>query len=630
MGRIIFIDQDETANYPVRDNPPPPEQTETVSPGIPAPPPAPIWTPANRPPPVSFEPDKISYLSVCLPLYRAALTGDWKTAKGLLESHPEMINQSITRQFETLLHIASSTKHTYFVTELVNLMDAKDLELRNHAGHTALCVAAEGGIVDIAEILLSKNKNLLKLRGERRGSPLRIASTMGHKDMVSYLYSKTNHMDCEDWSVWDQDAVLYNCVDNNIYDVALDILNHHKKRVCKDRYYNPLHILAKKPSEFYGTGKLLIWRLHYNYHNDQNQALKIVRLIWEEVVKLNDSDIWNIIDGPPTIIKQKNIEDPEAGYIDTFAGYNSNILFVAAKLGNTRFILELLRLYPELVWKLDQENRTIFHIAVLYRQESVYNLLFQIGSTMHQIISLKDMNNNNIVHLAAMKPEQNRLLANTGAGLQMQSEVQWFKEVQSMVHPSLREARNSQGQTPQELFTEQHADLVEKGERWMKETLSQCMVVAALIATIMFAAAFTLPGGNNQVTGHPIYRGKRVFILFIITDAISLFTSTAALVMFLDILTARYKEEDFLKLLPTKLNIALLTLLVAVTAMMIAFSSSFFLLYSKGRWVAILVSCLAGVPVYLFCKLQYRLFFDVYRPTFRSRFMFKARKDMFY
>lgn len=163
------------------------------------------------------------------------------------------------------------------------------------------------------------------------------------------------------------------------------------------------------------------------FSDDQNQALKIVRLIWEEVVKLNDSDIWNIIDGPPTIIKQKNIEDPEAGYIDTFAGYNSNILFVAAKLGNTRFILELLRLYPELVWKLDQENRTIFHIAVLYRQESVYNLLFQIGSTMHQIISLKDMNNNNIVHLAAMKPEQNRLLANTGAGLQMQSEVQWFK-----------------------------------------------------------------------------------------------------------------------------------------------------------------------------------------------------------
>ncbi|WOH13863.1 hypothetical protein DCAR_0933375 [Daucus carota subsp. sativus] len=64
--------------------------------------------------------------------------------------------------------------------------------------------------------------------------------------------------------------------------------------------------------------------------------------------------------------------------------------------------------------------------------------------------------------------------------------------------------------------------------------------------------------------------------------------------------------------------------------MMIAFSSSFFLFYSKGRWIAILVSCLAGVPVYLFCKLQYRLFFDVYRPTFRSRFMFKARKDMLY
>ncbi|KAF5186903.1 Ankyrin repeat family protein [Thalictrum thalictroides] len=56
--------------------------------------------------------------------------------------------------------------------------------------------------------------------------------------------------------------------------------------------------------------------------------------------------------------------------------------------------------------------------------------------------------------------------------------------------------------TPRELFAEEHAALVEKGEKWMKETAAGCMVVAALIATVVFAAAFTLPGGNKEYSGH--------------------------------------------------------------------------------------------------------------------------------
>ncbi|KAK9217387.1 hypothetical protein WN943_006014 [Citrus x changshan-huyou] len=38
----------------------------------------------------------------------------------------------------------------------------------------------------------------------------------------------------------------------------------------------------------------------------------------------------------------------------------------------------------------------------------------------------------------------------------------------------------------------------------MKDTSNPCMVVTALIATIMFAAAYTVPGGNNE-SGIPIF-----------------------------------------------------------------------------------------------------------------------------
>ena len=60
------------------------------------------------------------------------------------------------------------------------------------------------------------------------------------------------------------------------------------------------------------------------------------------------------------------------------------------------------------------------------------------------------------------------------------------------------------GKTAQDIFTEQHKDLLENSEKWMKDTSNSSMVVTALIATIMFAAAYTVPGGNNE-SGIPIF-----------------------------------------------------------------------------------------------------------------------------
>ncbi|XP_074352170.1 ankyrin repeat-containing protein NPR4-like [Apium graveolens] len=195
-----------------------------------------------------------------------------------------------------------------------------------------------------------------------------------------------------------------------------------------------------------------------------------------------------------------------------------------------------------------------------------------------------------------------------------------------MVQPSLREKKNKRGNS-----SSVHADMMEKGERWMKETAAQCMVVAALIATIMFAAAFTLPGGTNQETGHPIFKQESAFIMFVIMDAISLFSSSASILMFLVIFTARYAERDFLVSLPIKLMIGLLSLFISITTMMIAFSASFFLVYTKGtKWVPYLISGLAGVPVALFAALQYRLSYDMVRTTFSSSFLFKPKKHGLY
>ena len=71
--------------------------------------------------------------------------------------------------------------------------------------------------------------------------------------------------------------------------------------------------------------------------------------------------------------------------------------------------------------------------------------------------------------------------------------------MESIVHPSILEFTDKSGKRPGELFTASHKELVKEGEKWMKETASSCTVVGALIVTIMFAAAITVPSGNNKI-----------------------------------------------------------------------------------------------------------------------------------
>ena len=75
--------------------------------------------------------------------------------------------------------------------------------------------------------------------------------------------------------------------------------------------------------------------------------------------------------------------------------------------------------------------------------------------------------------------------------------------MESFAPTKVRVSINKEGLTPRQLFLKNHEDMMSKGEKWLKDTVSSCTVVGALIVTIMFAAAFTVPGGNDQNKGSP-------------------------------------------------------------------------------------------------------------------------------
>ncbi|XP_031278621.1 ankyrin repeat-containing protein NPR4-like isoform X2 [Pistacia vera] len=348
-------------------------------------------------------------------------------------------------------------------------------------------------------------------------------------------------------------------------------------------------------------------KLNRNKDFESNPALQLVKCLWEEMLKQYDLELANLTQTP------------------------SKFIFEAAKFGNSQFLAELIGRYPDLMYQLDEHGYSIFHIAVLYRHANVFNLIYEIGFTKELFVTCEDEDQqNNILHLAAKLPHPSRIGIVSGAALQMQQELLWFKEIEKIVQPSFLEKKNSNGQTPQELFTQENKELLKSGEQWMKNTSNSCMFVATIITTIIFATVFSVPGGNDSSKGLPLHLKETWFQVFVISDAIALSSSSISILMFLSILTSRYIEDDFLELLPFKLMVGLSILFISIITMMVAFSTTLLLAYhDRLNCVTMVTSVVAFVPAILYAMLQYPLFGDIFFSTYHSRFLFKPSKPMF-
>ncbi|CAJ2647122.1 unnamed protein product [Trifolium pratense] len=291
----------------------------------------------------------------------------------------------------------------------------------------------------------------------------------------------------------------------------------------------------------------------------------------------------------------------------------------AAKHGNIEFIDSMRKANPDLLWAIDINRRGIFAHAILNRRKRVFQLIHDatVNGPKEVVRCSVDASNNSLLHLAGnLGPFSDH--RETGPALQMQREILWFKAVEAIVHPKCKEAKNAEDKKPHEIFTESHKELVKAGEKWAKETAGSFTLVATLITTIMFAAAFTVPGGNNQDSGTPIFLKDKIFNVFIIADAISLFTSSTSVLLFIGLLTSRYAEKDFLKSLPLKLLFGLIALFLSVISMMVAFCASLAMLLKGHQGIIITAMSFASIPIIVLVPSQLRLFIEIFKSTVLS------------
>ncbi|KAL8196864.1 hypothetical protein R6Q57_024377 [Mikania cordata] len=552
------------------------------------------------------------YLNLAVPLYEASVMGDWETAKFIFDKHLNLVRFNLSKNFGTTLHVVVTAEETdltlNFVKNLVNMMTREELELKNNHSNTAFWVASASGKRKMAKIMIEKNRSLLDIRGNGDYLPLTISAMNGIHNMVEYLYKNSKKMTGDHWTDKDRSLTLSHCVKRDFFAVALQILDDHPE-LAQD--VSLLEVLARKPDAFKTVENNLITRIIVTskfFHmkeqplaEEDTESLKLLKIIWGHATRTMNLDEIEVM------LKR------------------NGVLFVAAEMGNTGFIVELLRTYPDLMLDRNEDGHTIFHIAVMNRHQGIYNLLYEIGSYRNNVCKIRDKGWNNMLHLVG-KSSKKMAAKRSGASLLMQRELS-SKEVEAMTPPYLREAKNKDGETPHELFSKENEDQVSQGLNWTQD----CMVVATLIITVAFSVAFTVPGGYEGDNGLPIFIRQRSLLVFVVTDAISLFSSSTSLLVFLTVLTSRHGQQDFMYSLPKKLMIGLLTLFISVATMMVTFSASFFVLYhDELKWLPILISVSATLPVLVFAVLQLPLWVDMFRSMYDSRYLFKPKKRMLY
>ncbi|XP_044498481.1 uncharacterized protein LOC123220353 isoform X1 [Mangifera indica] len=413
-----------------------------------------------------------------------------------------------------------------------------------------------------------------------------------------------------------------------------------------------LHLLATMPSAFesgYQWGRLFYRFIYFclpvsdNAGDDKKGWLKLP----EKICALVRSDILEekrkhklAFKLAETLIKKYSSWDEIIPFDKDHSSqgdYEPIPLFLATENGIVEIVNKILEVCPRLVEHCNDLGQNILHVAIKHRQYEIFNLVKKMEIPKTKLVRKVDKNGYTILHHAADMKRETTKRHLAGPVYQLQEEIKWYKRVKEITPAHYAMFRSKNGKkTGDELFNLKHNKLLVQAQTWLKGTSQSCSAVSALVATVVFAAAYTVPGGSNE-QGYPILLNSTLFLLFTVMDVIALACSLTSVVMFLSILTSSYKYDEFVHELPLKLTIGFTLLFISLAATMIAFAATLLLIVrlEKPHWTTTLIYTSAFFPISIFVLINfpmyaafentllklYRRLFKIWRVSFQTAFL---------
>ncbi|XP_057950293.1 uncharacterized protein LOC131145174 isoform X2 [Malania oleifera] len=486
------------------------------------------------------------------PLHVAARSGSLKVVQLLVESYKNRASASATDMEQGVTAEQPPSPAPWTVT--------------NAVGYTALHEALRFGHQELAKYLLEQDPSLASVVTNARESPLYLAAEKWHTvDFMNDILSSDVPYSTE--GPWNQNplhALALNICDESC---AEQLLRKKPDLITQEDVYGrtALHYAAKSAPKF--TKWLLEKNAYLAYKGDKNGLTPLH-------LAARTSSIENI----------RAILDFCPDSMELLDGEGRHPLHLAAASGNLDSVRELLK-FPEIIKfinRTDKSESTPFHLAIQNKHYPVIKELLE----NKWVDAWAESNGISFLNLYESDPmfqiyaDKNFLL---------------FK---SFLHQKAPQQRQNpivgENLCGEETTESQKSKSEEILMGYLKQRANSLSVVAALLTTIAFAAAFTIPGGFNNNpphVGHVVLGKQAMLHIFLVADTLAV--CFAIVVVFLLI----WEQEDDIMVLDRRIRCSVILLLAALCGTLVAFMSGLYAVIStEALWLAILICTIGSDP----------------------------------
>ncbi|KAL7216958.1 hypothetical protein ACSBR1_028815 [Camellia fascicularis] len=398
-------------------------------------------------------------------LYNSAKSGHILHFKQLLNENPSLLLK-LTPHENTPLHIATQFGHKNIVAEIYDRQQSL-LAQPNLDGDTPLHVAARAGRISIVSFLV--NEMLSSSYGdiENRGNRETEILRMRNK-----------------WG----NTVLHEAVRNHSIRVAEFLMKVDPGLACFESNMGESPLCLTARDGMLEIVNLLLMAARYSAYGGSDGQTALHAAIAEGHFDVIEA----LVRAKPELIKEAD-------------HHGRTPLYYAASMGDHRTVQRLLQLDTDIAYMSDKEGLSPFHVAA-YRGHT--NIIKEIIRYCPDSGELLDLRGQNILHIAVLG---GKLSVTTGIWRQPWSQNTWI--TRENISPNT---------------IEDGVATVDK-MRTYKQMGHTLLMVATLIATVTFAAAFTIPGGfNNNVgpdQGQALLQSSTHLKWFFVSDSIAMSSS---------------------------------------------------------------------------------------------------------
>ncbi|CAN6183620.1 unnamed protein product [Urochloa humidicola] len=546
-------------------------------------------------------------------LHLAASRGHAKLAAILCEKVPSLL-ATRNRSLDTPLHCAAKAGHREVVACLLSAMRAVGeeaavaLRARNCLGATALYEAVRYRHVGLVDLLMTEAPELSALTTEHGSSPLYLAASIDSLEMVRMIVRPSLDGTPSPASYSGPEGLT-------ALHAAAGTIEEISQEMTQE-------ILKWEPE-----GPALLTKVDSSGRTPLHLAIMFDNL-----------DVIDLLLDAPTSDKLARTSD----YRGLFP------IHTAAMVGSTRIIDKLVKKCPDYYEMVDDQGRNLLHCAVKHNKETVVRHICQ-NYTSAVLLNAMDYDGNTPFHLAVKYrfPRIVTLLLQTitvetgitnkdgltardlcRRGL-VPGKLYYPMDPLWIVLHCLRWSGASVADPPQ-LVDNVPTDTEEETSNEDYDTKSGT-IGSVLIATVAFAAAFTVPGGfiadDRPSAGTAILARRFAFRAFVVSDTMAFFCSVVA-TSFLIFGGAREIPRDrrqmYNRLAPGLVSVGAVSMITAFAfgfdlvlgkanrglVVFVYLACLFTVVRSSGVWVA---TDLAGLATAVQRRAGWRGLFNIHR-----------------